>query len=243
LVAETRTDQILSHLAAYHVSIREIMETHLFRGKKVARELWELSTGKGLIAVHQALANRRSYYQLTRRGASKLGLSEHWARPLGAQSLIANLSLAWFCCMGTHERRRLRRTAVARAYGCDVPGVYHCVEKGDSRHRVYRVYVPMPGTPPREIMRALGEIVDRATATPGLDKVIERREYGFAVLVETQLRVEAIRHRLKTHDARDGIPLAGFAHFRVEAVPEFLEAAKLRGSNVRVSAEEEEHTG
>lgn len=98
-------------------------------------------------------------------------------------------------------------------------------------------------TPYDSNTRTLGEIVDRATATPGLDKVIERREYGFAVLVETQLRVEAIRHRLKTHDARDGIPLAGFAHFRVEAVPEFLEAAKLRGSNVRVSAEEEEHTG
>lgn len=237
LVAQTRAERILAHLGTYHVSIREIMEAHLFDRKSITRELFELSTERGLIAVRGGLANRRSYYQLTTRGASSLGLSKHWARSVGGQSLITNLSLAWFCCMGKLERRKVRREELARRFRCDVPGTYQCIEKEDTRFRIYRVYVPMPETPLEEITRGIQERVDQSRSVPGVEKLIEQRDYGFAVLLHNDRRVDAIWHRIRKHDAGDGVPLAGLAHFRVESVPDFI-GSRTRRSNVRFPPKE-----
>jgi hypothetical protein len=243
VVDETRAEKILSHLAAYRVSVREIMEAHLFDGKSVTRELWELSTKRGLVAVNRALGNRRSYYQLTGRGTSMLGLSEQWARPLGAQSLISNLSLAWFCCMGKHERRRIRRDALAERLGCNVPGGYHCVEKDGDGYRVYRVYVPMPGTQPREILRAAGDLVRRCRTTPGLEELIEERAFGVAILLETPKRASAIWERIRKYDV-DGAPLASVAYFRVESVPDFVGPNRAEGrSHVQLLSKKSEADG
>lgn len=221
MVDQTRAEKILAHIAAYRVSVREILETHLFGGRGVGRELWELSSERGLIASQQVLSHQRSYYQLTGRGASLLGLSEHWARPLGAQSLIANLSLAWFCCMGKFERRRVEQAALAETLGFEVSGGYHCVEKDGSRFRVYRVYVPLPGTAVRDIMRAVNELVARCRTNPGAAELVDQRAYGFAVLLETPMRAEAVRERVKSRAAGEA-PIAAVAHVRVESVPDFV---------------------
>lgn len=221
MVDETRVEKILSHLAAYRVSVREILETHLFAGRGVGRELWELSRERGLIAAHQVLSRRRSYYQLTVRGATGLGLSEHWARPLGAQSLIANLSLAWFCCMTKLERRRVERGALAGRLGVNVPGGYHCLERDEGRFRVYRVYVPMPGTRIREIVRATRELVEKCRDQAGLRELVDGRTYGFAVLLETPMRADALQDRLRAADS-SAPSLRALAHFRIESVPDFV---------------------
>lgn len=241
LVEQTRAERILAHLGTYHVSIREIMEAHLFDGKSIARELFELSTERGLIAVRGGLANRRSYYHLTARGASTLGLSKHWARAFGGQSLITNLSLAWFCCMGKLERRKVRREELAKRYRFDVPGTYQCIELDGSRFRVYRVYVPMPVTPLEAIERGIRERVQQSRSVPGLEELIEKREYGFAVLLHNDRRVDAVWHRIRKHDAGDGVPLAGLAHFRVESVPDFA-GSRMRRSDVRLPSEEKPGT-
>lgn len=239
LVESTRADKILSHLAAYRVSVREILEQHLFGGRTVGRELWELSTQRGLIAARQVLSRQRSYYQLTHRGASFLGLSEHWARTFGAQSLISNLSLAWFCCMGQLERRRVEREALAEKLGFAIPGGYHCVEKDRKAFRFYRVYVPMPGTRIREITRTLRDLLTRSLEDENLKELISDRAYGFAVLLETEMRAEAVRERIRSADG-DLPPLAGTAHFRVESVPDFAGTTRLAGSTDVLSKKDPE---
>ena len=235
VVDETRADKILSHIATHRVSVREILEQHLFGGRSVGRELWELSTERGLISAQQALSRQRSYYQLTNRGASLLGLSEHWARPLGAQSLVSNLSLVWFCCMGELERRRVERTTLAERLGFNVPGGYHCVEKDGKRFRFYRVYVPMPGTRIREIIRALRDLVARSRDDQNLQELIKDRVYGFAVLLETPMRAKAVSDRIRS-GVEGQAPLAASAHFRVESVPDFVGTNRVTdGSNVLFS--------
>src|SRR5262249_10084437 len=155
-------------------------------------ELWELSSQRGLISVHRGLSHRRSYYQLTGRGASMLGVSEYWAGPLGAQSLITNLSIAWFCCMGRPERRRVEQAALSRRLGFDVPGGNYCVEKNGNRFRTYRISVPMPGPAVRDIVRAAEELLSTTAEHAGLDRFLAEKTLGFAVLVDSPMRAEAI---------------------------------------------------
>lgn len=221
VVDQTRADKILSHLATHRVSTREIVETHLFGGRNVKRELWELASEKGLITAHSALSRRRSYYQLTSRGASSLGLSDHFARPLGAQSLLSNLSLAWFCCMGRLDRRRVERDVIAQRVGFAVTEGYYCVEKDDAKYRILRAYIPMPTTRVNDIMRSLSQLVAHAKENPQLDELIRARAFGFAVLLETEPRAEAVQHRVRSGFA-DRTALAASAFFRVESVPDFL---------------------
>ncbi|MBK8913002.1 MAG: hypothetical protein IPM64_00115 [Phycisphaerales bacterium] len=211
------------------MSVREILEQHLFGGRTVGRELWELSTERGLISARQVLSRQRSYYQLTHRGASHLGLSEHWARTFGAQSLISNLSLAWFCCMGQLERRRVERDALTEKFGFRVPGGYHCVEKDGKAFRFYRVYVPMPGTRVREVTRTLRDLLSRSLEDKNLKGLIEDRVYGFAALLETEMRAEAVRDRVRFAEAGQP-PLAAAAHLRVESVPDFAGTTGLAGA-------------
>lgn len=227
MVDDTRAGRILSHLATYHVTLQEILEQHVFDGKSVRRELWDLSTNRGLVAVRQGLTRRRSYYQLTAAGAASLGLSAHWARPLGAQSLIANLSLAWFCCMGKLERRRISRVALAEKFNANIPGGYHCVEKDGDRYRVYRVYVPMPGTAVQEIVRAVGTIAERCKKNETLADIIKERTFGFAVLLETQARAKAVEASIRGRT--DSPSLMAHAHVRVESVPDFVETHRRAG--------------
>ena len=239
MVDGTRADKILSHLAAFRVSTREIIENHLFEGRAVGRELWELSTEKGLIVGHQALSFRRSYYQLTEHGASSLGVSEYWARPLGAQSIITNLSIAWFCCMGKLERYRVERETLNEQLGFYVPNANHCVERGDARFRIYRVYVPMPETSVLVIMRALKEHLAEYGENAALNRLIKKRAYGFAVLLSNPRRARALKTRI--HSCKPGrTSLAAAIAFRVESVPEFIEPEQVGGrTDVQPFSEEE----
>ncbi|WKZ57699.1 MAG: hypothetical protein QY326_03270 [Bdellovibrionota bacterium] len=234
-----RHRRILEHVAAYRVSLRSVMESTLFGGRGMRKDLAALCAA-GLLCSRRQLSGSRSYYQLSHRGAQALGLSSYWARPMGMQSLVTNLGLLWFCCMGEYPRRRLTAASYTAFFQGERPAGHHCVEKRGEEYRLYRVFIPMPGTPRRSIIASVKSAIEAALDDPARESLVRERRFVFAVLVSHADRKRSLFDSLRrTELDTEGVPLLARVKCSVELVPDFFSgtANTRRPRNVRMEEE------
>ena len=218
---EERDLQILRHVGIYWITLRVVLDRLFFAGASSANVLKRLRT-ENLLQSRKGLAGQLSYYQLTEAGASLLSLPESRARDLAPQSLHVHLGLLWYCCMMEPPRHRLEKAALSQLFGDDPPTGHHCLEAGP-KPRVLRAYVPGSDAKAHSVLRHAREFLDAAREKPSVRSWIELRQYGLAILVETESRRQAIERQVRrgSGGGEEGPPLASLAHVSVEAVPSF----------------------
>lgn len=208
-----RDDRILTHIGLYQISLRSVIEEVFFEGRTCGNVLQRLLDTKR-IQVREGLPGRLSYYQLTRTETPRYGFPESRARALQNQALHTSLAVLWFCNMGDTKRHRLEKTEVERIFSEKAPVAIHCVERSTDAHRLFRVKVTDPETEDSTLLRSLRKAVSETAAIAGFRPWLETGRYSFAVLTETETRVQRIRQIIASDDF-----LSSSAQFLVETAP------------------------
>lgn len=212
---EERDRKILQHIGLYRISLRPVLE-RLFFGERSSGNVLQRLRDDGYILAGK-LPGRVSYYRLSPKGTEVLELPMSRAAAFGAQALQTHLAILWFCCMGEKRRFRTDAAGLRKLFPENPPKGDHCAEHGE-RMRLYQVYVPGPDTPVRRIVREVRQRFYEARLGAQLNRWIDARLYGFAVLVDFDERRKAVRTALKNAPENEA-PLIAQAYFRVEAVP------------------------
>jgi len=208
-----RDDQILNHVGLYQLTLRRIIEEQFFDGGNSGNVIQRLVASRKLL-VRDGLPRRINYYQLTRAEAKRRSLPESRGRALQNQALHTALAVLWFCTMSEANRHRLEQREVDRLFPDASPVAIHCIERSPDSHRLIRMKVTDPDSDERTVLRSLRKTVFQTMALPGLRPWVETGRYCFAVLTETEARVQHIRQVIKADQQ-----LSESATFVVEQAP------------------------
>lgn len=214
---ESRDIKILKHIGLYWVSIRPILERAFFDGRPCGNVMHRLIDKEGYVQSRTGLYRTRSYYQLTKRGATLLGLPRSRAASLGTQSLPTRLAVLWFCFMGQTRRYHLERPRVQQLLGTDAPPGNYCLEESEPP-RLYLMRVLGDRTPPANVLRALRTTIARIRRCERANEWMNSRRLAIAILVETKERAKVIKEAVSNYQDDDG-PLHEQCYVHVAVAP------------------------
>src|SRR5215467_11516160 len=99
--------QILHHIGRYTVTLRRVLQTVFFENGNPQGALNRLERAGYIQRVERAFLGNFSYYQLKKKGAAIVNVSENKAGPKDPKGLGQDVAALWFCCMGDIPRKRL----------------------------------------------------------------------------------------------------------------------------------------
>lgn len=188
-----RDEQIIKHIGKYGVSIRAVIERLFFNGATCDNVLNRLIKERR-IASHHSIPGGLCYYRLTLGEARARSVPEHRARPKRGAALRQALQVLWFCCMTEKVRNRLERKRVGENFGNGPgSGKPHCVESGEERSVVYRIYAPGPHSRDGYLLRSIQQDMEKGLEHPELRSWIEAKAFEFVVLAETTERKDRLK--------------------------------------------------
>lgn len=188
-----RDEQIIKHIGRFGLSIRAVIEELFFGGASSDNVLNRLIKERR-IASHHSIPGGLCYYRLTLGEARARSVPEHRARPKRGAALRLALQVLWFCCMTGKARNRIERRKVGETFGNGPgSGKPHCVESGDDRSLVYRIYAPGPHSRDGYLLRSIQHDMEKGLEHPELRKWIEAKAFAFVVLVETPERKDRLK--------------------------------------------------
>lgn len=210
---------ILQHIARYRLTFKEIVG-HLFFGGADPQKRLDKLRQDGLLRTEKGFVGNRSSYQLTPKGAKFVDVNRRRGEPLGSEALAVHFGVLAFCCLNQRPRLRMEEEELAELFGGSISSSgCHVVEQSTKASRVYRVYVPGPGTRVNEIILTTRKHVHEALKTPSLDRWITHEVYSHAILVESLTRAAELRAALDEAAVDDSSKLGDVAHIHVECVP------------------------
>ncbi len=210
--------KILKHIGLYRVSIRVVIEKAFFSGASCGNVLKRLIREQ-LITTGDDLPGPASYYQLTRKGAALVGFPAARATHFEPQSLQKHLAILSFCFLGKRPRHRMDESILKTIFRQDTPSGDHCLEEtsNERKGRIYHVQVTGLNTSTKSLVRQTREKILKSLEEVEQRAWIESREYAFAILVDNELRADAVKQAFKNVSDK----LHQQAAIYVEAVPSF----------------------
>lgn len=197
----------LAFMARYRVATRPAFATVVPDGVSLDRLVKSLLDAR-LVCTNRSLAGQRSVYQLARQGASVLGVSVALARRVGSQALIKHLGILCLCLEAHGERVRLDDDEACRVLGTPAPEGVHVLVPESGQLRMLWCYVPGSATSIESMARRLRRHAHTACGDPTLQRWVDDRRYGLAVIVSSDARRRAVERALRTRDRRGHPPIA-----------------------------------
>ena len=211
-----REDQVIAHIGLYQLSFARVIEERFLGGEPCGRLMNQLSADDR-IQVRRGIPDRApKYYQLTRTELKRRGLPGHRAKRPKLQAFPRVVSILWFCNMLGTDRHLLELATIERLFPTGLPDGTHCIERGDSGHRIYRLRFADPAASGdnRCLLRSLRKRVAEAVTFPGLRPWVTSGRYAFAVLAEQEDQAQQIRQMISNDEL-----LSSLAAVVVEKTP------------------------
>jgi hypothetical protein len=164
----------------------------------------QTATGSRLVVTSRSLPGSRGVIQLTRKGAAALGLQESEARLVGPQALLKHLGVLQLCASSTDTCSRLLSSEADELIDGAAPEGVHVVLKSAGVIRMGWAYVPAPNTGVDAIARRLRDHAARMREHRVLGRWMEERRYVGVVVVDHDLRAQAVERVVRRHDRRFG---------------------------------------
>lgn len=197
----------LAFMARYRVATRPALAALVTDSAGRDRSLRSLLEAR-LVCTNRSLAGQRSFYQLTRQGASQLGVRAALARRVGSQALAKHLGVLCLCMEGHGERVRLLEEETCSVLGTQAPEGVHVLAPESGQLRMLWCYVPGNATSVESMIRRLRRHTLAICGDPILKRWVEDRRYGLAVVVSSDVRKRAVERALRTRDRRGHPPIA-----------------------------------
>src|ERR1700704_7189401 len=138
--------RILHHIGRYTITLRRVLQVELFEGGSPQAALDRLDRNGYIQRVERQLPGNFSYYQLKKRGAAVINISENRAKPKEAKGLAQDLAALWFSCMGDRPRKRLLDNELRFLFGAPKGGNVIHVAQAEDEPYVFRMFIPEPDT-------------------------------------------------------------------------------------------------
>jgi hypothetical protein len=195
--------QILQHLGRYTVTLRRVLQVQFFNGGSPQSALNRLEKLGYIDRIQRQLPGNFSYYQLKKKGAAAIGVSENRAKPKEPKGLAQDLGALWFSCMGDHPRKRLLDGELRTLFGAQKGGNVIYVAQAEDEPTVFRMFIPEPDTNLERYTATLKRAAHAACADERLIPWIERGTYQFAVLLTNEGRVDILSELIRDEDFPD----------------------------------------
>jgi hypothetical protein len=102
--------------------------------------------------------------------------------------------------MSDKKRQRLTRKQLSKLSGRGKGfGKPHCAEHDGNNGIVYRLYAPGPNARNDYLIKVLRTDTEEALADPKLAQWVTAKTFGFAVLLETEGRLQTVQRLLARH--------------------------------------------
>jgi hypothetical protein len=195
--------RILNHIGRYTITLRRVLQVLFFPSGSPQAALDRLDRLGYIKRIERQLPGNFSYYQLTKRGASVLNISENKAKPKEAKGLAQDLAALWFSCMEESARKRLSEAEMKTLFGAPKGGnVIHAAQV-EEEPTVFRLFIPEADTNLERYSTTLKRAAHQACADERLIRWIERGTYQFAVLLTNEGRVEKLAELIRAEDYPD----------------------------------------
>jgi hypothetical protein len=211
---------ILRMVGMYRVATRATITSLLPANTEADKHLSKLIK-EGFLRAHTGLPGNRSVYQLTKKGAAEVDVSPARGRIAGAQSLLKNLGVLFFCHVPDTTRHRVEASALSTALGTELEDGAYCLCRFKEETIIFEMYVPGTQTPIDTVVRHIKKQLKSACKKPEIAQAIKDLRYGFAVIVPNPQRRKAIMDAVRTKAEGDMVPLIKRVRIWVEASAEF----------------------
>lgn len=195
--------RILNHLGRYTVSLRRVLQLQFFEGGSAETALKRLERAGYIQRIERQLPGNFSYYQLKKKGAAVISVSENKAKPKESKGLAQDLAALWFCCMGERPRKRLTERELRALFGAPRGGNVIYAAQAEDETTVYRLFIPEPDTSLERYAPSLKRAAHQSCATESLIRWIERGTYRFAVLVTNEERKATLAELIRADEFPD----------------------------------------
>jgi hypothetical protein len=195
--------RILHHIGRYTITLRRVLQVEIFEGGSPQAALDRLDRLGYIQRVERQLPGNFSYYQLKKRGAAVINISENKAKPKEAKGLAQDLAALWFSCMGDRRRKRLVDSELKSLFGAPKGGNVIHVAQGEEEACVFRLFIPEPDTNLERYSATLKRAAHQACADERLIRWIERATFQFAVLLTNEGRTEKLSELIRSEDFPD----------------------------------------
>lgn len=196
--------KILFHVARYRLTVVEAVHRIFYpdKSRDAARKSLERLCAAGWLQSERVRS--RTFYYLTSKTCSLLGLPATRSDALGAQSLVESFAVLAFCCM--HDRTRERLTAddfqTAFAEFADEPGIalahqHYYYDRHQDNWYLARATVDTGGSV-AAIKRKCRSIARHAANTPGLNQILSQKRFMVTVLTAEETKAMALATALES---------------------------------------------
>jgi hypothetical protein len=195
--------QILRHLGRYTISLRRVLQVLFFDGRSAEGALKRLERLGYIQRVERGLLGNFSYYQLKKKGAAVIGVSENKAKPKEPKGLAQDLAALWFSCMGDKPRKRLNDAELRLLFGAQKGGNVIHVAQAEEEPTVFRLFIPEADGNLQKYSPSLKKAAHQACTDERLIRWIERGTYQFAVLLTNDDRKSQLEKLIRADEFPD----------------------------------------
>jgi len=195
--------KILHHIGRYTITLRRVLQVLFFDGGSAEGALKRLERLGYIQRVERQLPGNFSYYQLKKKGAAVINVSENRAKPKEAKGLAQDLAALWFSCMGDRPRRRLVDTELRALFGAPKGGNVIHVAQAEEGPNVCRLFIPEADSNLERYTPTLKRAAHQACADEKLIRWIERGTYQFAVLLTNDDRKAKLAELIRAGEFPD----------------------------------------
>lgn len=195
--------KILNHIGRYTVTLRRVVQVLFSDEGNTLGALQRLDRLGYIQRGERALPGNFTYYQLKKKGASAINVSENRAKPKEAKGLAQDLAALWFSCMDEKPKRRLHDAELRSLFGAPKGGNVVHVAQTEGESAVFRLFVPEPDTNLERYTTSLKRSAHQACADERLIRWVERGTYQFAVLINNEERKARLAELVRADDFPD----------------------------------------
>jgi hypothetical protein len=195
--------QILHHIGRYTITLRRVLQVALLNGGNPQTPLDRLERLGYIRRIERQLPGNFSYYQLKKKGAALINISDNRTKPKEPKGLAQDLAALWFSCMGDLPRKRLLDKELNSLFGAPRGGNIIYVAQVDGETTVFRLHIPEPDAKLDRYVATLKSAAHSACADERLVRWIERGTYQFAVLLTNENRCEILSDLIRDQDFPD----------------------------------------
>jgi len=195
--------RILHHIGRYTITLRRVLQVVFFDGGSAEGALKRLERLGYIQRVERQLPGNFSYYQLKKKGAAVINVSENKAKPKEAKGLAQDLAALWFSCMGDRRRKRLLDSELRSLFGAPKGGNVIHVAQAEEEPAVFRLFVPEADSNLERYVTTLKRAAHQICSDEKLIRWIERGTYQFAVLLINDDRAAKLADLIRAEEFPD----------------------------------------
>lgn len=195
--------QILHHIGRNTITLRKVLQVLFFEGRSPQTAIDRLQTRGYITTIERGLPGNFSYYQLKKKGAALVNVSENRAKPKEPKGLAQDIAALWFSCMGDQPRKRLTDGELQTLFGAPKgSNIIYIAEAGDDP-TVFRMFIPEADTNLERYVTTLKRAAHEICSDDKLIRWVERGTLQIAVLLTNEGRIEKLTELIRGNEFPD----------------------------------------